>query len=102
MNNALLTSCATIAKEKETKKRLTMPTYVDLSSYWKDDLSINEIYEKLLIEGKKIDRRTLTAAKKGTLTRSEFSTLENLKELAKILSGKKDLSIEDILVRKED
>ncbi|WP_181280686.1 hypothetical protein [Aphanothece hegewaldii] len=35
---------------------------------------LNAAYEQLLIKGMKIARRTLTAAKAGTLSRGEYNT----------------------------
>ena len=79
-----------------------MRAYVDISKYWKDDLSVNAAYEELIVKGMKIDRRTLSSAKNGTLARSEYSTLIRLRDWVRELSGNKNLSIDDILVIKED
>lgn len=79
-----------------------MRAYVDISKYWKDDLSVNAAYEELIMKGMKIDRRTLSSAKNGTLARSEYSTLIRLRDWVRELSGNKNLSIDDILVIKED
>ena len=79
-----------------------MRAYVDISKYWKDDLSVNAAYEELIMKGMKIDRRTLSSAKNGTLARSEYSTLVRLRNWVRELSGNKNLSIDDILVIKED
>ncbi|MEM8673437.1 MAG: hypothetical protein AAGF83_06140 [Cyanobacteria bacterium P01_G01_bin.67] len=79
-----------------------MRAYVDISQYWDENLSVNTAYEELIVKGMKIDRRTLAAAKNGTLARSEYSTLIRLRDWARELSGIQDLSIDDILVIKED
>ena len=81
---------------------LNMRAYVDISKYWKEGLSVNAAYEDLLIKGMKIDRRTLSSAKDGTLARSEYSTLIRLRNWARELSGNKKLCIDDLLVIKED
>lgn len=79
-----------------------MRAYVDLSQYWRNGLSINAAYEELLMKGMKIDRRTLAAAKDGSLARSEYLTLIRLRDWARELSGNKKLTIDDILVMKKD
>ncbi|NJP22367.1 MAG: hypothetical protein HC763_28895 [Hydrococcus sp. CRU_1_1] len=81
---------------------IDMRAYVDLSKYWRKGLSLNAAYEELLMKGMKIDRRTLAAAKEGTLARSEYLTLVRLRDWARELSGNELLTIEDILVMKED
>lgn len=79
-----------------------MRAYVDLSQFWREGLSINAAYEELLMKGMKVDRRTLAAAKDGTLARSEYLTLVRLRDWARELSGNKKLTIDDILVIKDD
>ena len=79
-----------------------MRAYVDLSKFWRKGLSINAAYEELLMKGMKIDRRTLASAKDGTLARSEYLTLVRLRDWARELSGNKQLTIDDILVIKND
>lgn len=79
-----------------------MRVYVDLSKYWKSGLSVNAAYEELLMKGMKIDRRTLAAAKDGTLARSEYLTLIRLRDWAREISNNPTLSIDDLLVLKSD
>ena len=79
-----------------------MRVYVDISKYWKENLSVNAAYEELIMKGMKIDRRTLSSAKNGTLARSEYSTLIRLRDWVRELSGNKNLPIDDILVIKQD
>ncbi|MDJ0903601.1 MAG: hypothetical protein QNJ55_32885 [Xenococcus sp. MO_188.B8] len=79
-----------------------MRAYVDISKYWSENLSVNAAYEALLMKGMKIDRRTLSSAKNGTLARSEYSTLIRLRNWVRELSGNENLSIDDILVIRED
>jgi hypothetical protein len=81
---------------------LDMRAYVDLSKFWRDNLSINAAYEELLMKGMKVDRRTLAAAKDGTLARSEYLTLVRLRDWARELSGNQLLTIDDILVIKDE
>ena len=100
MTNALLSLDANIIGVQANS--LNMRAYVDIGQFWTDGLSINAAYEGLLIKGRKIDRRTLTSAKEGTLTRSEYSTLVRLRDYARELSGNENLRIEDILVIKEN
>ena len=54
------------------------------------------------MKGRKIDRRTLSSAKDGTLARSEYSTLIRLRDWIRELSGNDKLCIDDLLVIKED
>ena len=70
----------------------TMPKYVDLSPYWTEDkdLSIQKARDKT-----GLDKRTLSAAKKGLLERAQFDTLFKLRDLASELAGK-PLALEDI------
>jgi hypothetical protein len=79
-----------------------MRAYVDIGKYWQEGLSVNAAYEDLIMKGMKIDRRTLSNAKDGTLSRSEYSTLIRLRDLVRELSGNKKLCIDDILIVKED
>jgi hypothetical protein len=79
-----------------------MRAYVDIGKYWQKGLSVNAAYEDLIMKGMKIDRRTLSNAKDGTLSRSEYSTLIRLRDLVRELSGNKKLCIDDILIVKED
>ncbi|WP_138984584.1 hypothetical protein [Crocosphaera watsonii] len=79
-----------------------MRAYVDLGKFWRKGLSINAAYEELLMKGMKVDRRTLSSAKDGTLARSEYLTLVRLRDWARELSGNDQLSIDDILVIKND
>lgn len=69
-----------------------MPKYVDLSPYWTDDkdLSIQKAKDKT-----GLDKRTLSAAKKGLLERGQFETLFKLRELASELAGR-PLTLEEI------
>jgi hypothetical protein len=79
-----------------------MRAYVDLSKFWRKGLSINAAYEELLMKGMKIDRRTLASAKEGNLARSEYLTLVRLRDWARDLSGNNQLTIDDLLVFKND
>lgn len=74
-----------------------MRVYVNIAKYWPHDLSVNAAYEQLLIKGMKIDRRTLTAAKAGTLSRSEYLTLLRLRNWLREITGNKKLTIDDLL-----
>ena len=78
-----------------------MKAYVDIGKYWKDGMSVNAAYDDMITKGLKVDRRTLSLAKQGALSRSEFSTLISLRDWVRELSGNKKISIEDILVIKE-
>lgn len=78
-----------------------MTVYVDLSKYWPKDLSLNAAYEELLIQGRKVDRRTLSAAKAGNLTKSEFTTLVKLRDWIRELTMNPDLKIDDLLMSKD-
>lgn len=69
--------------------------FVDLSPYWRDDLAVNAVYEDLLRQDKKIDQRTLRAAREGRLTKCEFVTLLRLRDLASQLAGR-SLKIDDL------
>jgi hypothetical protein len=74
-----------------------LKVYVDIGSYWPDGLSVNAAYEELLMQGVKIDRRTLSSAKSGTLTKSDFTTLVKLRDWVRRLAHDDRLTIDDIL-----
>lgn len=78
-----------------------MKVYVDLGKYWPEGLSINAAYEELIMQGRKVDRRTLSAAKAGNLIKSEYATLVRLRDWVRDITGNPKLSIED-LFRHED
>jgi len=71
---------------------------VNLSRYWPGDLSVNAAYEELLMQGLKVDRRTLAAAKTGSLTKSEFVTLVRLRDWVRRLTGNQKITVEDLFV----
>lgn len=75
--------------------------FVDISPYWPKNLSINAVYEDLLRQNQKIDRRTLAAAKEGRLTKCDFSTLMKLRDFAAQRAGRQ-LSIDDLFQIVED
>jgi hypothetical protein len=80
--------------------------FVDISPYWpKDsatkDLSVNAVYEDLLRQDRKVDRRTLSAAKEGRLAKCDFTTLVKLRDFASHVVGRQ-LSIDDIFRVEED
>jgi hypothetical protein len=100
MTNALLPQNANIMNVQV--KCSDMRAYVDIGKYWKKGLSVNAAYEDLIVKGMKIDRRTLSSAKNGTLARSEYSTLIRIRDWVRELSGNEALCIDDILVIKED
>ncbi len=77
--------------------------FVDISPYWPQDLSINAVYEDLVRQDKKIDRRTLVAAKEGRLTKCDFSTLLKLRDFASQRAERR-LSIDDLfqIVEEDD
>jgi len=79
-----------------------MKVYVDISQYWPQNLSLNAVYEELLLQGRKIDRRTLSGAKAGTLTKSEFVTLVKLRDWLRERTNNPDLKIDDLLIEKSD
>ena len=99
MTNVKLTTCAIIDLNVLD---FEMRAYVDLSKYWRKNQSINAAYEELLMSGIKIDRRTLAAAKEGNLARSEYVTLIRLRDWARKLSGNEGLTIDNILVIKDE
>jgi hypothetical protein len=71
--------------------------YVDIGSYWPKNLSVNAAYEELLMQGRKVDRRTLVAAKTGILTKSEYLTLIRLRDWVREISGNPSLTVDDLL-----
>lgn len=75
--------------------------FVDISPYWPKELSVNAAYEDLLRQDKKIDRRTLIAAKEGRLTKCEFSTLLKLRDFAS-QRAERQLSIDDLFQTVEE
>ena len=100
MTNAMLALNANIMDVQANG--LDMRAYVDIGKYWKDGLSVNAAYEDLIMKGMKIDRRTLSSAKDGTLARSEYSTLIRLRDWIRELSGNEKLCIDDLLVIKQN
>ena len=78
-----------------------MKVYVDIGSYWPEDLSINAAYEELLMQGVKVDRRTLGAAKAGKLSKSDFATLIKLRDWVRELTRNKELTIDDLMIQEE-
>ncbi len=100
MTNAILALNANIMDVQANG--LDMRAYVDIGKYWKDGLSVNAAYEDLIMKGMKIDRRTLSSAKDGTLARSEYSTLIRLRDWIRELSGNEKLCIDDLLVVKQN
>lgn len=80
---------------------LNVKVYVDIGSYWPEDLSINAAYEELLMQGVKVDRRTLAAAKAGKLTKSDFATLIKLRDWVRQLTSNKELKIDDLMKQEE-
>ena len=79
-----------------------MTKFVDIGKYWKEGDSVNKVFELTIERGEKVDRNSLTLAKKGKLRRCEISTLWNIFSLAKYLSGNKNLNLEDILKDDEE
>lgn len=79
--------------EPENIMSTAMSKYVDLSDYWTDDkdLSIQKAKERT-----GLDKRTLSAAKKGQLDRCQIDTLFKLRDLASYLA-QKDLLLEEIM-----
>ena len=75
----------------------SMKVYVDLGQFWPEGLSINAAYEDLIMKGMKVDRRTLSAAKSGTLIKSEYTTLIRLRDWVRNITKNPKLSIEDLL-----
>ena len=66
--------------------------YVDLSPFW-TDLNNPTIADAMRETG--LDRRTLSAARKGHLDRSQYETLFTLREFASKLAGRA-LTLEDL------
>lgn len=100
MTNAALVINANIIDVQLTSS--DMRAYVDIGKYWQEGLSVNAAYEDLIMKGLKVDRRTLSNAKDGTLSRSEYSTLIRLRDWVREISGNKNLCIDDLLVIEED
>lgn len=75
-----------------------MAVYVDLSQYWTDpkNPTIEEARRKT-----GLDKRTLSAARKGQLERSQFETLFVLRDFASELAGKR-LLLEEIFKKAEE
>ena len=75
-----------------------MAIYIDLSRYWTNpkNPSIEEAKRKT-----GLDKRTLSAARKGHLERSQFETMFALRDFASELAGKK-LSLEEIFKKSEE
>lgn len=76
----------------EVVEKFEMAKYVDLSPYWTDSkqMSIQSARDKT-----GLDKRTLSAARKGMLDRGHFETLYKLRELASELAGR-ELTLEEI------
>lgn len=70
--------------------------YIDLSRFWPSDFPISEAARRT-----NLDRRTLSAAKKGFLDRCQVDTLVALQKLASELQGEK-VSLEDMIVYREE
>lgn len=68
-----------------------MTTYVDLSDIWPDGFTIADAMK---LTG--LDRRTLSAAKRGQLDRSQYSTLVKIQGLASYWAGR-TLPIEEFM-----
>lgn len=100
MVNATLVLDASMVDVQQSAS--TMKVYVNIGKYWKEGMSVNAAYDDLITKGLRVDRRTLSSAKDGTLSRSEFSTLISLRDWVREISGNKKISIEDILVIKEE
>lgn len=74
-----------------SRKVAVMSVYIDLSPFWKGDTpTISDA-----IKDTGLDRRTLSAAKKGHLDRCQVETLFKLRDFASSLAGRK-LALEDI------
>ncbi|WP_445634556.1 hypothetical protein NSTC745_06377 [Nostoc sp. DSM 114161] len=89
---SILVSTGLTEDEIDALQPTVCPKYVDLSPYWTDDkqLSIQKAKDKT-----GLDKRTLSAAKKGQLDRGQFETLYKLRDLASELAGR-PLSLEEI------
>lgn len=78
-----------------SKEVTAMAIYIDLSPFWKGTSpSISDAIKKT-----GLDRRTLSAAKKGHLDRCQVETLFKLRDFASELADRK-LSLEDICKEK--
>lgn len=75
-----------------------MAIYVDLSQYWIDPRNPT-IEEAKRRTG--LDKRTLSAARKGQLERSQFETLFTLRDFASELAGR-PLLLEEIFKKTKD
>ena len=73
-----------------------MANYIDLSGLWPEGFPISEAARQT-----GLDRRTLSAAKKGYLDRCQVDTLVALQKLAKTFRGG-DVSIEEMIVFRGD
>ncbi len=71
--------------------------YVNLGPHWPKDLSVNKAYETLLMNGIKIDKRTLSSARDGTLYKSDYVTLLRLRDWARKLTGNAKMTCDDLL-----
>ena len=72
-------------------KDAVMPVYIDLSKFWQGkEPTITDAIKKT-----GLDRRTLSAAKRGYLDRCQIETLFKLLDFASELAGKK-LTLEEI------
>jgi hypothetical protein len=99
VNSKLIVSASIVDVQQSA---LIMKVYVNIGKYWKEGMSVNAAYDDLITKGLRVDRRTLSLAKNGTLSRSEYSTLISLRDWVREISGDKKISVEDILVIKED
>lgn len=79
-----------------------MKVYVDISQYWPEGKSVNAVYEELIMQNRKVDRRTLSAAKEGTLSRTEYVTLVRLRDWVRDLTNNENLSVDDLFIIEED
>lgn len=70
--------------------------FVDISRFLPPNLSDNGAYEESIRQGRRIDRRTLSGARKGVLTKCDVKTLVHLRDFASSYSGQ-PLTLEDIL-----
>lgn len=84
--------------EEQARQGSSMAVYVDLSQYWTDpkNPTIEEAHRKT-----GLDKRTLSAARKGQLERSQFETLFTLKDFASELAGKR-LTLEEIFKKTKE
>lgn len=70
--------------------------FVDIGRFLPSEMSDNGAFEESIRQGRRIDRRTLSVARKGTLTRCDVKTLIYLRDFAATVSGQ-TLTLEDIL-----